>query len=88
MVFAPKFFLMIVFSFSWYLCKFIIADSGTKINTRNWFGDTYATNSGILYGLDFGKFVDVADGAVMVGIDHLTGRQDFLDELFKVLSVL
>lgn len=35
----------------------------------------------------FGKFVDVADGAVMVGIDYLTRGKDFFDEFFKVLAV-
>jgi hypothetical protein len=37
---------------------------------------------------DFGKFLDVADRAVRLGIDHLTGEKDFFHEPFKVLAVL
>lgn len=42
----------------------------------------------ILRPLEFRKFVDIADGAVVVGVDHLTGGKDFFDELLKVLAVL
>ena len=42
----------------------------------------------ILRPLEFRKFIDIADGAVVVGVDHLTGGKDFFDEFLKVLAVL
>ena len=38
--------------------------------------------------LQLGKFVDVADGSVVVGVDHLTAGEDFFDKLFVVSAVL
>ena len=38
--------------------------------------------------LQLGKFVDVADSAVIEGVNRLTVGEVFFDEFFKVLTVL